>query len=448
MYSYTLEKYKDQYKDEINTKYLPVIKIEEIELNKNGFADILSIDLNCTIKLKKAKNRINEYNNTIWEKIKKITNPYEYIYAFNINHKDNDANSVSDIKPLSRSFFKMIEIINEFCKDIIIDNKQPIITAHIAEGPGGFIEATRYIRNGLNKNECKYVTNDLAYGITLVDDGLHKNIPSWKQSGKFLNDHPEIYISKGEDGTGNLYNVNNIKTFINTIKNGYNKGKNDNNDNNNDSGYDNYKSKKAILVTADGGFDFSIDYNYQEQASAKLIFAQILTALGCQEQHGTFVCKFFETNTYFITEMLYLLSICYEIVTIYKPFTSRIANSEKYIICRNFKNIDIIFYNSLLDILVKWNNLEHKHYTINYIFEEIPQYFINNIKDINTIIVTGQIKSINNAIDVIKNKKQLNNHEWYNQNLQKQIENAIEWCKKYNIPYKNNYPFITTLKNS
>ena len=37
-------------------------------------------------------------------------------------------------------------------------------------------------------------------------------------------------------------------------------------------------------------------------------------------------------------EVIYLLCNLYENVFIFKPNTSRCANSEKYIICRNFKN--------------------------------------------------------------------------------------------------------------
>jgi hypothetical protein len=46
-----------------------------------------------------------------------------------------------------------------------------------------------------------------------------------------------------------------------------------------------------------------------------------------------------------------------------------------------------------------------------------------------------QINSINNAITLIKTKK-YNEPEWQQQNKDKQLSRAKEWCRKYNIPYK------------
>jgi 23S rRNA U2552 (ribose-2'-O)-methylase RlmE/FtsJ len=422
------------YKYKLNPIYeiIPLeIKIEKAPLNAKGFADILSINLEYAYKLNRAKNRINDINPLEWEEVKKITNPYEFIHAFNPKSKYNDNRSVSTIKPLSRSFFKMIEMINEFCSflDQDLDNSErkvsakndeensAISTVHIAEGPGGFIEALRYIRKG-----CKY---DFSFGMTLVkyDKNQYKNVhvPGWQKSHFFIVNNPEVYILNGADGTGDIYKTENINFLNNEVRNKSNIKHNGN------SGAD--------FVTADGGFDFSIEYNYQEQSSCKLIFSQILCALKCQKQNGTFICKFFDFNLYFTVEMLYLLYTLYESVVIYKPFTSRIANSEKYIICTNFKGMDSLpvdnFLDKLFDILEEWNT--YKEHTINHIFEKIPTDFIEKIKIINAEIINYQVKYINIAIDIIKTKK-ISDKKWYETNINMQLQKAKEWCVKYNIP--------------
>jgi hypothetical protein len=134
--------------------------------------------------------------------------------------------------------------------------------------------------------------------------------------------------------------------------------------------------------------------------------------------------------------MLYLLYTLYETVYIYKPYTSRIANSEKYIICKNFKGINIDFLDSLFDVLEKWN--KYDGYTINHIFEKIPIEFIEKIKQINTELIEYQVKYINIAIDIIKTKKK-NDKKWYETNIDLQIKKAKEWCKKYNIPCSSSF---------
>jgi len=426
-----------------------ILKPEYININKCGFADLLSCCLDTTNKTRRAKDKIEHIREPIWEEIKKATNPYELIYA-------SPNMAVASLKPLSRSFFKMIEMINEFAKGIM--DIDVLISLHIAEGPGGFIEATRYIRRS------KGFMNDTAFGITLInktDNGENvRNIPAWKQSNYFLRNHPEVIISYGADGTGNIYNPDNINNlyeniyshcsqkyinsppiytdFNNSMKSRVIKtllpntsGLVDSCDNS-----DKIQRGYAVFITADGGFDYSIDYNYQEQASSKLIFSQIITALKCQAINGVFICKIFDMNLLITVEMIYLLNLLYKEVIIYKPYTSRIANSEKYLICIGFKGVNNSLIDKLLFILAEWNNANLNGKTFNrlFIFEEIPLGFIDELKRINKIIVSKQITVINNIMHIYNNKLNLN-VEWKKENYKKQHLNAVEWCKKYKIPH-------------
>lgn len=430
------------YKYTINTVYdlIPLeLHIVNTPINKNGFADILSINLEYSHKLNRAKNRINDINAVLWEEVKKITNPYEFIHAYNSKNKSNDHRSVAMISPLSRSFFKMIEMIYEFCPNIINQNQNQnqthtsletehehiskLISVHIAEGPGGFIEAVRYVRRIKRDKPISYVNNtsDRAFGMTLVKYKIdnttkHIHVPGWKNSNTFLNNNPEVYIINGSDGTGNIYKTENLNFLYDEVSR------------------ISESQLGAYFITADGGFDYSVEYNYQEQTSSKLIFSQIIGALKCQAIGGTFICKFFDINLFFTVEMLYLLYTLYDKIHIYKPYTSRIANSEKYIICSNFKGIHNQFLESLYNILYIWNSNEEQ--TINHMFVNIPLPFIEKIKDINKEIIDTQVKSINTAIDIIKNKKMYLDKAWCDMNIDIQIQKAKEWCKKYNIPYK------------
>ena len=96
-----------------------------------------------------AKKRINKYPEE-WDNIKRITNSYEYIHTI-IPHSKQ---SISKIKPLSRAFFKLIEMCNTF--DLFNEGSESINSFHLAEGPGGFIEAATYLR---------YNTNDKYHDI-------------------------------------------------------------------------------------------------------------------------------------------------------------------------------------------------------------------------------------------------------------------------------------------
>ena len=58
------------------------------------------------------------------------------------------------------------------------------------------------------------------------------------------------------------------------------------------------------IVTADGGFDFSVDFNKQEIMANKLIFCQICFAISMQKKGGIFILKIFDnlsTSNWFFT---------------------------------------------------------------------------------------------------------------------------------------------------
>ena len=81
------------------------------------------------------------------------------------------------------------------------------------------------------------------------------------------------------------------------------------------------------LITGDGGFDFSIDFNKQEyMASTKLIFAQICFAIFlCKKNGGTFILKIFDIFSKCSIDILYILSnSLLRTVILFKPKTSRI----------------------------------------------------------------------------------------------------------------------------
>ena len=168
--------------------------------------------------LYEIKKKIEEKGSD-WDMFKKYTNPYEFVHS-NIPNKKK---SISKYKPLSRSYFKMLEILNVFKFSFA----EKINTFHLAEGPGGFIEAISNFR----KNN-----NDFYVGMSLLDDKNDPNIPSWKKSDAFLKQNPNVYIEKGKDNTGDILALNNFLSCK-----------------------EKYMSS-VDFITADGGFDFSVDF--------------------------------------------------------------------------------------------------------------------------------------------------------------------------------------------
>ena len=350
--------------------------------------------------LQEQKNKIFESKE--WDKTKKFSNDYELIH---IPNKRSKSDSVALYQPLSRSYFKMIEIIKDF--NLITKKKESFISSHLAEGPGGFMEACYNISHKVGFDFYSH------YGITLYSS--NKDIPGWNKALDFIYNNNDVKICYGKDKTGNLYNSDNILNFI-----------------------DNVGKSNCDLVTADGGFDFSIDFNKQELLSYRLILCEIITALGIQKIGGSFICKFFDLYSIATIKLLFLLNSFYEEVFITKPLTSRPANSEKYIVCKNFKGIDFDYIKELINVIGLWNK-NQEHILINDIFEfKLPSYYIKQIKSYNNINYKLQMETINNTLSLMSKNKSLS---ILNSIIEKQVKKAKKWCEDYdeNVNIRSNF---------
>jgi len=381
---------------------LPTINYEIKPKNiKLKFDETNKISINKTLSkyISQVKEQISSINIVSkWDNMKKFTNPYEYIHTPVPGYKT----SISRMKPLSRSFFKMMEMYNLFKIEDLYKNVG-IKSFHLAEGPGGFIEALCLLR----KNK-----RDMYYGMTLINNNI--NTPGWKKSEVFLKKNHNVTIELGADGTGNLYKAKNLKYCMEKYQN------------------------SMDFITADGGFDFSIDFNKQEEMAFRLIFSQISFAITMQKKNGIFILKVFDIFLQSTVELIYLLCCFYKKVYIIKPNTSRYANSEKYIVCKffkegNTKNISKKF----LAIFTVLDRINFKKYLItNIINIPIQYFFLCQIQEINAIIGQQQIQNILTTIRMIEDD------DWAKENINKiknqNIKKCIYWCIKNNLIYNKN----------
>ena len=336
--------------------------INNVCINKDLYKQILDV-----------KNDIDNYK-LDWEKSKKLLNKYENIYI-----STNSNRNICNITPISRSFFKLQQIIINYK---LINNNVNTFTC-IAEGPGGFIQSIlHYTKNNT-------IDINKIYGITLIDKDIN-SVPYWHQS--ILN-NKEITILSGKDKTGNLYNIDNINNFIENI------------------------TEKIDLITCDGGIDYSNNYNNQEISSYRLLYSEIFLTLNIQKDNGSSVIKFFDLLHIKTIQLIFILSLVYDSVYIYKPTFSRKTNSEKYIICKHYnKNDDII-------------NLLKKYWTtIHKLNIKLPNDFMNKINNYNNIFINEQCDYINKIL-LINNYVGINSSK-------NDINECIKWCEMYQIPIK------------
>lgn len=359
------------------------------------------ISKTLNMHLCEIKTQIEEYGEEQWDSVKKYTNPFEFIHTVIPNCKTHA--TVSKLHPLSRSFYKMIELhatfFNVACEPLCMTS------FHLAEGPGGFIEALTHIRAQQPSNDLQ---NDVHYGMTLLSQDT--SCPGWKKSKNFLELHPNrVRIESGADGTGNIISLNNFDHCVSKYKN------------------------SCELITADGGFDFSCDFNNQESMMARLLAAEMGFALALQKPGGHFILKVFDTFTKPTIDVLCVLCNLYNEVFVSKPCTSRHANSERYIVCKHFRlaSSDALLPH-LRRMFQQLEDFPQKAVMTSLLPLDHDAYFLNKIEECNAMIGQQQMETINATIHLIMNKGHAEKLEYMKrQNVMK----CVSWCDKHGIPY-------------
>jgi 23S rRNA U2552 (ribose-2'-O)-methylase RlmE/FtsJ len=397
-----------------NIMNLQTMDIFTINLEKTDELDILkkweSTYHNLSIAereefdtIQQCKNRIEPYHeNSRWDELKKKWNMFEYIYS----PSSNNHVSVSKYHPISRSFFKLWEIL----KDMNIVMDRPWVIANLAEGPGGFMDCLTYYRRNID---------DRLYGITLPSN--HRDIPSWKKiEGKRNRYRKNYHITYG-----NLYVLNDIQNYVQI-----------------------FQRDRADFITADGGFDYSENLNFQEQLSYRMIFNEIIVAITIQKVGGDFVLKVFDTMTDFTKKIIYLLTLYYEDVFIIKPYTSRSANSEKYIYCKSFRGITKSNIQLWHNVINDWNYLKMQNpqsEIVNINGFEMTAEFLESMANYNVEYLKYQRKSLEFILEKLDENREFS-YGYYHQ----QLQNAIWWCNYYNLkiaPFYQHFSFHIDNRN-
>ena len=399
-----------------------MISSKSIIINRLGF--LKNYDIKINISQNYPEHYINNNYilllNNIKNKVCTYSNWYIYRKLFTsllfLNYYYNKINiGIFKKSVLSRSYFKMIEMHNDY--NICKMNLPTIKVAFIAEAPGGFIEA-------FNKIRIKY--NDICYGISLLDNNIN-NIPSWYNLKKKMKYNSNLKLLYGNDNTGNIYKLINIFNFINNI--GVN---------------------SCDIVTADGGFDFTNDYINQEYNFTRLFFCEIVLALNLQKLGGNFIIKCFDLTNILSIKIFYILCHYYDKIIITKLNTSRKTNSERYIICKNFKSyVEPKIMKKLYKIILNWDYYITNNNKIIDVFDfTVNKHFLSKLEEYNSWFFIKQLDIYNYIININNNIHNSLINDIIKQIITENIEKCISFCKLNNIYINYESYFINTDINS
>ena len=328
-----------------------------------------------------------------WEYLKRSSNPYELVYS-----QSQDARipaSVSNIKPLSRSFFKMTEILSllNFYGRMKARGEKTVQSAHVCEGPGGFIESLIY------ESRRHGGTIQNAWAMTLKP--TKSNIPGWKRANSFLRASPMVHIDYGADDTGDILTPDNQAAFLSKTRG------------------------KCNMFTADGGFDFSEHYSTQEHDVFPLLVSSALIGLQTMVKGGDFILKIFDMEQKCTIQLICILAYCFDEWTLYKPALSRPCNAEKYFVGKGCRTLPSWIIKTLIELrTVCSSGGQYCMSIVKSIPHDIESHTITLIRQ----HLEHQIASLNHAIE---QKEEWNAHP---QKIWSKIqESSAAWCREFNI---------------
>lgn len=353
--------------------------------------------------LHECRNRINVYeaslvNGKNWEYYKKIVNPYELVYTQ--KKYPSFPESMCFLKPLSRSYFKMIEMA-DLIHFFQLFPDENIRSAHVCEGPGGFIEA---LFDEAVKHDRK-----MQMSIAMTLKSKRTNVPGWKRAAYFLQKNKNVRIIFGEDDTGDIMKPENQQNFIDYTTNPEYGG-------------------KVHIFTADGGFDFSCDYTKQEQMVFPLLLASTKIGLETLKIGGVFILKLFDFYDPVTVDLLFFISHLFQEWTLYKPGMSRPCNPEHYFIGKGFVGCS----NQALDVLRLWCSMVENHQPLERLFQvdPLPHPFYHIITQLRKKSFHTQTAYLERVFDMIER----NNDEQIQLYLTRNERTSYDWCIRFNVP--------------
>ena len=119
-------------------------------------------------------------------------------------------------------------------------------------------------------------------------------------------------------------------------------------------------------------------------------------------------------------DRMYILSLCFNEVYLYKPASTPAITSDKYIICKDFKMISTQHLNHLTDCFI---------YS-----RRINCTYINALIEANSVIGQQQLEAINNTITLIEQGKKKEKIEALKR---QQAAKCAEWNKKFGVTFKS-----------
>jgi hypothetical protein len=151
-------------------------------------------------------------------------------------------------------------------------------------------------------------------------------------------------------------------------------------------------------VTGDGSVDTSGDPNEQESIVSELHYTEAICAMGILARGGSLVLKMFNLFECDTICLLYILTLHFKELNIFKPASSRAPNGETYIVALGFRGIAPQILNSLLSFV----SPKFPPGKALLPLSSIPESFLKELIQISDYFTMKQIQALERNLDLEK----------------------------------------------
>jgi len=355
---------------------LPTTK--NIMINGFDFSDLYSypnLDTGFTHWYHANRNKLREQT----DKFKNKKKVYLVINKFDsiIDNYDDDLTNIvkkkfklNNFDIIHPNFFKMWEIIKTF--DLIKKTKT-FVSLHISDKYCSYAQAIMLYRNTLIKTN-----NDESYIINVNSEKFNQEELKKRYKNKFT-----IFTS--------------------------------------------YPKKKylADFVSVGLYFKWQNDVTQEQEAYLKLI-ENLMVGLISLKKGGNMIVQIYEIFTKPTLEILFVLSSLFGKLYIIKPLICNNIFPEKYIVCINYNNSNLIT-DKLNELAQNIKNNKILHNIL--LSSEITEEFKNNIINLNKNIIVDGLIDITNVIHFINEQNFYG--DLYHQYRYEQIKATNFWINKF-----------------
>jgi len=327
------------------------------------------------------------------------------IFLINNNNNNNNNNNIINIS------------YNKYLKNILL-------YVNINSFNLYRVKTSDYFNNNDNNIDMYYqMVEIIKINNIIINNNYSKNINIFHINNLNANAGYEDCINNYTNANSNANYIGN-DNVINNIHNYYFENNNMYFNNRLDIVIENLRSNKSLLNLNNlvisnyfNPFNKNIKYN-------NILLYQLCISLTVQKYNGTLIFKIYNSYDLLVCELIYLLSMLYKEVSLFKPTSCCYINGEIFIICKFFKlhNAD----NIVNVICEMFNNNKNILKILKF---KIPYLFIKKIEEYNAIFGQNKIEIINQCLI----EKNINKQEQLRINYLKKISS---FCKILNIEYR------------